>query len=85
MAVAKARLLKPLHTTSIAVETKALVIGGDLSGLTTSLSLAHQGYEVHLVEREKELGGNLRKIRYTLEGLNPQELLKDITFMLLAR
>jgi len=78
MAVAKAQLLKPLHTASIAVEPRALVIGGGLSGLTASLSLAHQGYEVHLVEREKELGGNLRKIHYTLEGLNPQELLQDI-------
>ncbi|MGA1794409.1 MAG: FAD-dependent oxidoreductase [bacterium] len=77
MAVAKASLLKPLHTSSIEVEPRALVIGGGLSGITASLSLADQGYEVHLVEREKELGGNLRTIHYTLEGLDAQDLLKD--------
>ncbi|MGA1841036.1 MAG: FAD-dependent oxidoreductase [bacterium] len=77
MAVAKARLLKPLHPASITIESKALVIGGGLSGLTASLSLADQGYEVYLVEKEKELGGNLRRLYYTLNGPDPQKLLRD--------
>ena len=29
--------------------------------------LADQGFPVHLIEKEAELGGQLRKIRYTLE------------------
>jgi heterodisulfide reductase subunit A-like polyferredoxin len=77
MAVAKARLLKPLHPASITIEPKALVIGGGLSGLTASLSLSNQGYEVYLVEKEKVLGGNLRRVYYTLNGSDPQKLLRD--------
>ena len=42
------------------VDRRALVIGGGLAGMTAALSVARQGYEVYLVEREAELGGNLR-------------------------
>ncbi len=72
MAVAKARLLQPLEKPLIDVTQSALVVGGGLSGMTAALELADQGVEVHLVEREDDLGGNLRKIRFTLEGVDPQ-------------
>jgi len=79
MAVSKARLLKPLKRVEIPVIQKALVLGGGLTGMTTSLSLAEQGFEVFLVEREPELGGHLRHIYYTIEGRNVQNFLKRIT------
>jgi len=66
--VAKARLLKPLEKPLIKVTPVGLVIGGGVSGMTAALELANQGFEVHLVEREKELGGHLRKIHYLLEN-----------------
>ena len=75
-AVAKARLLRPLKKPTIPVTPVALVIGGGLSGMTAALELAKQGFEVHIIEREPELGGHLRHIFYTLEGEDPQELLK---------
>ncbi len=78
IAVAKARLLEPLQKSSIAVTKAALVIGGGLSGMTSSLALANQGFDVHLVEKEKELGGNLRHIKYLLNGEKPQEELERI-------
>jgi heterodisulfide reductase subunit A len=57
----------------------ALVIGGGLAGLTASLRIASQGYRVDLVEKENELGGNLRYIFYTLDGeVSPQGLLKNL-------
>lgn len=68
MAVAKARLLEPLQRQRVAINKDVLVIGGGLSGLTAALSLADQGYAVHLVERQPELGGNLRRKRYLLES-----------------
>ena len=77
-AVAKARLLEPLQKRAIPVTKAALVIGGGLSGMTSSLALANQGFDVHLVEKEKELGGNLRHIKYLLNGEMPQEELKRI-------
>jgi heterodisulfide reductase subunit A len=65
---AKAKLLKPLEKPLINVTPVGLVIGGGVSGMTAALELARQGFEVHLVEKEKELGGHLRTIRYLLGG-----------------
>jgi len=72
MAVAKARLLEPLAQRSIAVNKSGLVIGGGLAGMTAALSLAHQGFNVHLVEKQNELGGNLKHLHYLLGGDQPQ-------------
>ena len=36
--------------------------------MTAALSLADQGFAVHLVEKEPELGGNLRALAFSLEG-----------------
>jgi len=76
MAVSKARWLKPLKRVEIDVIQKALVIGGGIAGMVSSLSLAQQGFEVVLIEKEKELGGNLRHIYYTIEGRDVQKFLK---------
>ncbi len=73
MAVAKARLLQPLHRQSISIEKSALVIGAGLSGMTAALALANQDFDVYLTERENEIGGNLRHIRYLLDGMNPAD------------
>ncbi len=59
MAVAKAALLEPQKETEIEVQPSALVIGGGVSGMTAALSLANQGFQVNLVEKNKELGGKL--------------------------
>ncbi|MBA7613263.1 NAD(P)H-quinone oxidoreductase subunit I, chloroplastic [subsurface metagenome] len=76
MAVAKARLLTSLKRVEIDVIQKALVIGGGIAGMVSSFSLAEQGFEVFLVERENELGGNLRHIYYTIEGRDVQKFSK---------
>jgi len=73
IAIAKARLSQPLHRHKVKVEKSALVVGGGLSGMTAALSLAGQGFDSYLVEREKELGGHLRRVRYLLNGAKPQE------------
>ncbi|MEO0085090.1 MAG: FAD-dependent oxidoreductase, partial [candidate division WOR-3 bacterium] len=65
MAVARARLLRPLQTRPQAITRKALVIGGGLAGMTAALSIADQGFETWLVERSDRLGGQLRRLRYT--------------------
>jgi heterodisulfide reductase subunit A len=63
MAVAKVRFSEPLHSAMLDVTHSALVIGGGLAGMTAALAVADQGFKVTLVEREKTLGGNLRRIR----------------------
>ncbi len=79
MAVSKSRLLKPLKRVEIPVTQKALVLGGGITGMIVSLSLAEQGFEVSLVERDSELGGHMRHIYYTIEGRNVQNFLKRLT------
>jgi len=76
MSVAKSRLLKPLKEPVVEVIKKGLVIGGGLSGMRAALGLAHQGFDCALVEKEAELGGNLRHIYHTIDGNDPQELLR---------
>jgi heterodisulfide reductase subunit A-like polyferredoxin len=68
MSIARARLLSPQIGESLAINQSGLVIGGGLSGMTAALSLAEQGFSVHLVERTKQLGGHLRTITRTLEN-----------------
>jgi heterodisulfide reductase subunit A len=46
--------------------------------MTAALSLSEQGYGVHLVERDPELGGLARNVRRTLEGDDVQKFLKDL-------
>jgi len=57
MAVEKAKRSQPIRKGKQKVEKKGLVVGGGLAGMTASLQLARQGYEVHLIEKEKALGG----------------------------
>ncbi len=77
--VAKAKLLQPLQKPEISVTPVGLIIGGGVSGMTAALELAKQGFEVHLVEREKELGGHLRNIHYLLERHeDPKEKLNNL-------
>jgi heterodisulfide reductase subunit A len=78
VAVAKARLLNTLPKPMINVVPVGLIIGGGLAGMTAAIELARQGFEVHLVEKEKELGGYLRNIHYMLGSEDPQEKLKSI-------
>lgn len=78
MAVARAALLKPQHTIEVPVQPAALVVGGGVAGMTTAVSLAQQGFPVHLVEKEKELGGNLRRVFTRSNGKEPQEVLQQL-------
>jgi len=78
MSVARAYHLEPLREIDLPVNKAALVVGGGLAGMTCALSIANQGHEVHLVEREKDLGGTARRIHTTLEGLDVQAYLRDV-------
>jgi len=78
MAVAKARLLEPLQKRYVPILKSALVIGGGAAGMSAAFELSSQGYDVYLVEKEKELGGNLRHIHYLLNKDDPQLELKNL-------
>jgi len=52
MSVARAAHLEPLQEFDLPVNKTGLVVGGGLAGMTSALSLANQGFEVHLVEKD---------------------------------
>ena len=77
MSVARTARLEPLREFELPVTRAALVVGGGIAGMTSALSLANQGFEVHLVEKDKDLGGMARRLHYTLDGLDVQAYVKD--------
>jgi heterodisulfide reductase subunit A-like polyferredoxin len=84
MAVGRAARLEPLKTAEVPVNNAALIIGGGAAGMSAALTLANQGFPVHLVEREGELGGNLRQLRYFVpdttgyqQALSPSDYLSQ--------
>ena len=78
MSVARAALLEPLQEFELPVNKAALVVGGGVAGMTSALSMADQGFEVYLLEKDADLGGMARRIHYTLEGLDVQAYLGDL-------
>jgi heterodisulfide reductase subunit A len=78
MSVARAALLQPQHTFDVPVKHAALIVGGGVAGMTAALSLAEQGFPVHLIEKETELGGNLRHAFLRSGGKEPQTVLKQL-------
>ena len=78
MAVAKVRLVEPLQRKWLEFNHDALIIGGGLAGMTAALELADQGFKISLVERQAELGGNMRHLHFLLSHANPQALLVEL-------
>ena len=50
-----------LQEFELPVNKTALVVGGGLAGMTSALSIANQGFEVYLVEKDADLGGMARQ------------------------
>lgn len=86
MAVAKVRLDEPLYPRPLEVNHDALVIGGGLAGMTAALELAQSrlGGSVHLIEKQPELGGWLRRVHYLLNGEDVQQKLRELIARLTA-
>ncbi|UCH98286.1 MAG: FAD-dependent oxidoreductase [Candidatus Aminicenantes bacterium] len=74
MAVAKVKMNESLYPQFVGVTKAALVIGGGAAGMTAALELAGQGFDTHLVEKEKQLGGLARKIHFSSDGDIPAKL-----------
>ncbi len=77
MSIAKAVHLQPVAAETVKILPEALVIGGGAAGMTASLSLADQGFGVHLVEQEARLGGLAGTLRTTIEGMDVPAFLKN--------
>ncbi|MGD0337756.1 MAG: FAD-dependent oxidoreductase [Bacteroidota bacterium] len=78
MSVSRANGLSPLEGEKIPIRQNAIVIGGGVSGMTAALSLAEQGFDVDLIEKSSQLGGNLAFVNSTLENENLTEFKSDL-------
>jgi heterodisulfide reductase subunit A len=78
MSIARACQLRPLQEIDLPVNKAALVVGGGIAGMTCALSIANQGHEVYLLEKDSDLGGTARRIHSTLDGLDVQDYLGDL-------
>lgn len=78
MTVAKAALAESLKSELVDVTASALVIGSGLAGMTAATAIAEAGFEVALVERQAQAGGNLNKLRHTAEGLDVKRYLHKL-------
>ncbi len=79
MSVARTALLEPLQEFDLPVDSRALVVGGGIAGMTCALSIAKQGHTVTLLEKEAQLGGTARRIYSTLGGLDVQAYVHELT------
>jgi len=71
-------MIESLTTQSYIPKRDLLVVGGGVAGMTAAISVANQGFGVHLVEKTDRLGGSARQVKETVEGYRPQELLDDL-------
>ena len=57
--VEKVRRNKPLNAIEVPITKKALVIGGGIAGIQTSLDIANCGQKVILIEKGPSIGGHI--------------------------
>jgi heterodisulfide reductase subunit A len=69
-AVHRVALHAPLYPQRMPVTPTALVIGGGVAGIQTSLDIADAGYQVYLVEREATIGGRMAQLNKTFPTLD---------------
>ncbi|MGA1848067.1 MAG: FAD-dependent oxidoreductase [Thermoplasmatota archaeon] len=84
MGIAKVTEMNPVSHHKIPVIQEALVIGGGIAGMSSALSIADQGFKVHLIEKEEELGGLLKDIHLGAGDEDPQQLLVETISKVLA-
>ncbi|MEJ2170298.1 MAG: FAD-dependent oxidoreductase, partial [Desulfobacterales bacterium] len=77
MGIAKLKWVNPSSTATVPITRRALVVGGGIAGMTAALAIADHGFEVDLVEKAEQLGGNLNWLRRTLEGHSTLKLMED--------
>jgi heterodisulfide reductase subunit A len=78
MSISRACGLLPLEGEKIPIHQNAVIIGGGVSGMSAALSLAEQGYDVDVIEKSPQLGGNLAFVHSTLEVENLTKFKADL-------
>ena len=69
-AVAKVHLNAPLQAGESLVTKRALVIGGGIAGIQTTIDIADAGYKVDIVEKTPSIGGRMSQLDKTFPTLD---------------
>lgn len=78
MAVAGAVKAQPLTDQSLPMNKNVLVVGGGVTGMTSALQLADQGFQIYLAEKSSKLGGLAKELIKTLEGDDVQAFIGEL-------
>jgi heterodisulfide reductase subunit A len=78
MAVGAVTKAVPLTDQSLPMNKNVLVVGGGVTGMTSALNLAEQGFQVYLAEKSDSLGGMAKSLVKTLEGNDVPAFLEDL-------
>jgi heterodisulfide reductase subunit A len=78
MAVSKVALMQPLEEAELEVNQTAVVIGGGIAGMSAAKTLALQGYETHIIEKNDVLGGQALHLFKTVSGDDVQKKLSEL-------
>jgi heterodisulfide reductase subunit A len=70
MMIERVKFNNPLERYRMPLTKRTLIIGGGIAGIQAALDLANAGVEVHLVEREPSLGGNMARLSETFPTLD---------------
>ena len=77
-AIYRVKYHESLEKRSVPMCPATLVVGGGIAGLTAALVLAGAEQQVYLVERERELGGNLARVDLTAPYMDSaRDILQD--------
>ncbi len=78
--IARALHLEIVPYRMVSVVNEALVIGGGIAGMSATLDLSNQGFNVHLVEKELQLGGRLNSLyRVFPEKTEASQIVDELT------
>jgi heterodisulfide reductase subunit A2 len=78
MSISRSYYLLPHEGDKIPIHQNAVIFGGGMSGMSAALSLAEQGFDVDIIEKSSQLGGNLAFINSTLENDNLTDFRKRL-------
>jgi heterodisulfide reductase subunit A len=70
MLVEKVKLNQPLKDIKVPVTRTALVIGGGIAGIQSSLDIANTGHKVILIEKDPSIGGHMSQLSETFPTLD---------------
>ncbi|MGQ9534458.1 MAG: FAD-dependent oxidoreductase [bacterium] len=78
MSVERVKRLEPLYPKTLNVGRNVLIIGGGVSGIQCAIDLVNRGFKVYLIEKEKELGGRVRRLSSIYpSGKGGRELIEE--------